>query len=93
LSIGHISPEAAEGGTVALVEEGDRISIDIPGRRIELLVDAVILAERRRAMEARGAAAWRSADRQRPVSAALLAYAALTTSAARGAVRDLSQLG
>jgi len=93
LSIGHISPEAAEGGTVALVEEGDRISIDIPGRCIELLVDAVILAERRRAMEARGAAAWRPADRQRPVSAALLAYAALTTSAARGAVRDLSQLG
>ncbi len=92
LSIGHVSPEAAEGGTVGLVEEGDRISIDIPGRRIELLVDPVTLAERRRAMDARGAAAWKPLDRQRPVSAALRAYAALTTSAARGAVRDLSQL-
>ena len=92
LSIGHISPEAAEGGTIALVEEGDRISIDIPQRRIELLVDPAALAERRRAMEARGSAAWKPVDRQRPVSVALRAYAALTTSAARGAVRDLSQL-
>ncbi len=92
LSIGHVSPEAAEGGTVGLVEEGDRISIDIPGRRVELLVDPVTLAERRRAMDARGAAAWKPLDRQRSVSAALRAYAALTTSAARGAVRDLSQL-
>ena len=93
LSIGHVSPEAAEGGTIALVEEGDRIRIDIPGRRIELLVDPVTLADRRRLVEARGAHAWRPIDRQRTVSAALQAYAALTTSAARGAVRDLSQLG
>lgn len=93
LSIGHVSPEAAEGGNIALVEEGDRIAIDIPNRRIELLVDPVTLAKRRNAMLANGARAWRPSDRQRPVSAALQAYAALTTSAARGAVRDLSQLG
>jgi dihydroxy-acid dehydratase len=92
LSIGHVSPEAAEGGTIALVEEGDRIQIDIPNRRIELLVDPVTLAARQRAMEARGAYAWCPVDRQRTVSAALQAYALLTTSAARGAVRDLSQL-
>jgi len=93
LSIGHISPEAAEGGTIALVQEGDQIAIDIPQRRIELLVDPVTLDERRRATEALGSAAWKPTDRQRPVSAALRAYAALTTSAARGAVRDLAQLG
>ena len=93
LSLGHVSPEAAEGGLIALVEEGDRIAIDIPARSIELLVSEEILAQRRRTMEARGPAAWRPLDRQRPVSEALRAYAALTTSAARGAVRDLSQLG
>jgi dihydroxy-acid dehydratase len=92
LSIGHVSPEAAEGGTIALVEEGDRIKIDIPNRRIELLVDPVTLDGRQRVMEARGGHAWRPVDRQRTVSAALQAYALLTTSAARGAVRDLSQL-
>jgi len=92
LSIGHVSPEAAEGGTIALVEEGDRISIDIPNRRIELLVNPLDLADRRHAIEARGAHAWRPIERQRAVSAALQAYALLTTSAARGAVRDLSQL-
>ncbi len=93
LSIGHVSPEAAEGGTIALVEDGDAIAIDIPSRRIELLVDPATLAERRRAMESRGAGAWQPRTRQRPVSAALRAYAALTTSASNGAVRDLSQLG
>ncbi len=93
LSIGHVSPEAAEGGTIALVEDGDQISIDIPNRRIELLVDEPTLEERHRSMAARGVQAWRPRDRQREVSAALQAYAALTTSAARGAVRDLSQLG
>jgi dihydroxy-acid dehydratase len=93
LSLGHVSPEAAEGGLIALVEEGDRIAIDIPARSIELLVSEEILAQRRRTMEARGPAAWQPLDRQRPVSEALRAYAALTTSAARGAVRDLSQLG
>ena len=92
LSIGHLSPEAAEGGVIALVEEGDRIAIDIPARHIELLVSTETLDERRRAMDARGADAWRPRDRQRQVSSALKAYAALTTSAARGAVRDLSQL-
>jgi dihydroxy-acid dehydratase len=92
LSIGHVSPEAAEGGTIGLVEEGDRIQIDIPHRSISLLIPDEELARRRRAMEAKGADAWRPVGRQRQVSAALRAYAALTTSAARGAVRDLSQI-
>ncbi len=92
LSIGHISPEAAEGGTIGLVEDGDPIEIDIPARRIELLVPEGELGRRRAAMEARGEGAWRPLGRNRPVSQALQAYAAMTTSAARGAVRDLSQL-
>ncbi|MFZ1536413.1 MAG: dihydroxy-acid dehydratase [Chromatiaceae bacterium] len=92
LSIGHVSPEAAEGGTIGLVAEGDVISIDIPNRRIELRVPAQELEERRQAMEAKGASAWQPVSRQRPVSQALQAYAAMTTSAARGAVRDLSRL-
>ncbi len=92
LSIGHVSPEAAEGGTIALVEEGDPIEIDIPQRRIELLVSAEELELRRRSMSERGELAWRPSHRQRPVSQALLAYAAMTTSAAQGAVRDLSRL-
>ncbi|MDH5671059.1 MAG: dihydroxy-acid dehydratase [Myxococcales bacterium] len=91
LSIGHASPEAAEGGTIALVEEGDRIEIDIPGRTISLAVDDEVLAKRRAAMEAKGKAAYRP-QRERKVSQALRAYAAMTTSAARGAVRDVSQL-
>jgi dihydroxy-acid dehydratase len=91
LSIGHVSPEAAEGGTIGLVEEGDRIEIDIPARRIALLVDPETLARRRQAMQARGAAAWQPQERDRQVSPALMAYAALTTSAARGAVRDVRQ--
>jgi dihydroxy-acid dehydratase len=70
-----------------LVEEGDRIAIDIPARSIRVLVDDAVLAARRAAMETRGAAAWKPAKRKRKVSAALKAYAALTTSAARGAVR------
>ena len=93
LSIGHASPEAAEGGTIGLVENGDRIAIDIPARTINLMVSEAELAERRAAMEARGDAAWQPAKpRPRKVSVALQAYAAMTTSAARGAVRDLSQL-
>ena len=92
LSIGHVSPEAAEGGTIGLVEEGDRIDIDIPARLIRLDVDDAEIARRRAAMEARGAEAWQPAARDRKVSPALQAYAALTTSAARGAVRDVSQL-
>ena len=91
LSIGHVSPEAAEGGAIGLVEEGDAIRIDIPGRRIDLVVDDAELARRRAAMEARGPDAWRPA-RDRYVSPALQAYALMTTSAARGAVRDVSQV-
>ena len=87
LSIGHISPEAAEGGLIGLVEEGDRIQIDIPARSISLLVDDTVLAQRRQAMLGRKAEAWKPAKRTRKVSMALKAYAALTTSAARGAVR------
>jgi dihydroxy-acid dehydratase len=92
LSIGHVSPEAGEGGAIALVEEGDRILIDIPKRRMDLLVDDHTLAKRREAAEARGRDAYRP-NRDRYVSTALQAYALMTTSAARGAVRDLSQLG
>jgi len=92
LSIGHASPEAAEGGEIALIEEGDTIEIDIPARRIHLAVSDAVLEARREAMLARGAAAWKPRARQRQVSAALQAYAAMTTSAANGAVRDLSQL-
>jgi dihydroxy-acid dehydratase len=93
LSIGHLSPEAAEGGLVGLVEDGDRIEIDIPNRRIHLAVADAVLAERRAAMEAKGTAAWQPAQpRKRQVSTALQAYAAMVTSAARGAVRDLKGL-
>jgi dihydroxy-acid dehydratase len=92
LSIGHLSPEAAEGGNVGLVEDGDRIEIDIPARSIHLAVSDEVLAIRRAAMEARGVNAWKPVDRKRVVSTALQAYAAMTTSASRGAVRDLSNL-
>ncbi|MFC4933081.1 dihydroxy-acid dehydratase [Massilia sp. GCM10023247] len=92
LVIGHASPEAAEGGAIGLVEEGDMIDIDIPARTIDLRVSAEVLAHRRAAMEARGADAWQPVGRDRYVSQALQAYAALTTSADRGAVRDLAQL-
>ncbi|TAM03724.1 MAG: dihydroxy-acid dehydratase [Paraburkholderia sp.] len=92
LVIGHASPEAAEGGAVALVNDGDTIHIDIPNRKIHLDVSDEELARRRAAMEARGARAWQPENRQRVVSAALQAYAALATSADRGAVRDISQL-
>ncbi len=88
LSIGHMSPEAAEGGLIGLVEDGDLIKIDIPARSISLVVDDATLAQRREAMLARGTDAWRPAKkRNRKVSMALKAYAALTTSAAHGAVR------
>ncbi len=92
LSIGHCSPEAAEGGNIALVQEGDIIEIDIPHRTIKVALTAQELTVRRGAMVARGEGAWQPAQRDRRVSLALQAYAALTTSAARGAVRDLSQL-
>ncbi|KAB7698608.1 dihydroxy-acid dehydratase [Plesiomonas shigelloides] len=92
LSIGHVSPEAASGGVIALVEEGDLIAIDIPQRSIVLEVDEATLAARAVAMQARGKQAWKPVDRQRPVSLALRAYASLATSADRGAVRDRSKL-
>ena len=92
LSIGHCSPEAAEGGLIGLVHEGDRIEIDIPQRRIQVMLSDDEIVARRQAMEAKGGDAWKPVDRRRAVSKALQAYAALTTSAARGAVRDLSQL-
>ncbi|RLL68293.1 dihydroxy-acid dehydratase [Streptomyces sp. Z26] len=89
LSIGHVSPEAAAGGTIALVEDGDAIRIDIPARTIELKVADDVLAARRAALGGRYA----PRDRDRKVSTALRAYAAMATSADRGAVRDLSQFG
>ncbi|VVE51850.1 dihydroxy-acid dehydratase [Pandoraea pneumonica] len=92
LVIGHASPEAAEGGTIGLVEDGDVIEIDITTRKMHLAVSDEELARRRAAMEARGDQAWQPIGRERVVSQALQAYAALATSADRGAVRDLSQL-
>jgi dihydroxy-acid dehydratase len=91
LSIGHVSPEAAEGGLIGLVEDGDMIRIDIPSRTISLDVDPAVIEARRAAMLAKGADAWKPGPRERKVSTALKAYAAFTTSAARGAVRDVDQ--
>ncbi|MDD2877220.1 MAG: dihydroxy-acid dehydratase [Acidiphilium sp.] len=92
LSIGHMSPEAAEGGAIGLVEDGDIIAIDIPARKIDVMLDDAILTARRAAMVAKGEDAWTPIGRDRVVSAALQAYAALTTSAANGAVRDVRQV-
>ena len=93
LSIGHVSPEAAAGGAIGLVEQGDTIQIDIPNRTINVKLSDATLAERRAAMEARGADAWKpAAPRPRKVTPALKAYAMLATSADKGAVRDLSKL-
>lgn len=92
LSIGHVSPEAAEGGAIGLAEEGDTVEIDIPNRRIHLAVSDEELAKRRAAMEAKGRDAWKPLGRDRVVSPALRAYAAMTTSADTGAVRDVSQV-
>ena len=93
LSIGHVSPEAAAGGAIGLVENGDRIRIDIPNRTINLLVSDEELAKRRAAMDAKGKDGWKPVkERPRKVSAALKAYAMLATSADKGAVRDLSKL-
>ena len=92
LSIGHVSPEAAEGGLIALVHEGDRVEIDIPNRSIVLAVSEAILEERRTEMNVRGADGWMAHGRKRKVTDALRAYAAFTTSAARGAVRDVDQI-
>lgn len=87
LSIGHISPEAAAGGTIGLVKDGDLISIDISARSIRLLVDDSELNRRRQEMESRGTEAWKPEQRNRPVSAALRAYASMVASADTGAVR------
>ncbi|MEI4472058.1 dihydroxy-acid dehydratase [Frigidibacter sp. MR17.24] len=92
LSIGHVSPEAGEGGAIALVKDGDMIDIDIPGRTIALRIDDHELAARRAEQEARGAAAYTPVARDRKVSTALKAYAAFATSAAKGAVRDITLL-
>ncbi|WKS81103.1 dihydroxy-acid dehydratase [Edwardsiella tarda] len=93
LSIGHVSPEAASGGAIALVCDGDLIEIDIPARHIRLAIPESELAQRRQQELARGDRAWTPRSRQRPVSLALRAYASLATSADRGAVRDRSKLG
>jgi dihydroxy-acid dehydratase len=88
LSIGHVSPEAEEGGLIGLVQNGDRIEIDIPNRSIQLAVSEAEIAKRRAAQEARGKDAWTPAEkRTRKVTQALRAYAAFATSAAKGAVR------
>jgi dihydroxy-acid dehydratase len=89
LSMGHVSPEAAEGGAIALIEAGDIVDIDIPARTIDVRLSGEELAARRKA---RGDAAWKPAARERPVSQALQVYAAMATSAARGAVRDVTRV-
>ncbi|ELV7527120.1 dihydroxy-acid dehydratase [Edwardsiella ictaluri] len=93
LSIGHVSPEAASGGAIALVRDGDPIEIDIPARHIRLAIAESELALRRQQELARGTQAWTPRDRRRTVSLALRAYASLATSADRGAVRDRAKLG
>ncbi len=93
LSIGHVSPEAAEGGNIALIESGDTITIDIPNRSINVDLTDEILAERRQAMVAKGKMAWKPVEnRPRKITPALRAYGAMTTSAAFGAVRNVEQI-
>jgi len=92
LSIGHISPEAAAGGMIGLIENGDPIEIDIPGRTITLALPEAEIEQRQAAMKAKGREAWKP-KRDRKVSAALRAYAALATSASTGAVRNVEQVG
>lgn len=92
LSIGHVSPEAASGGNIALINNGDEIAIDIPGRTIEICISETELANRRTAMNEKGSAGWKPISRHRPVSFALKNYAMFATSADTGAVRDPSKL-
>jgi dihydroxy-acid dehydratase len=87
VAVGHISPEAAAGGAIGLVEDGDRIVIDVQERALRLMVDDDVLAERRAKMDA-SERPWQPVDRQRPVAKSLRAYARMATSAATGAVRD-----
>jgi len=91
-AIGHVSPEAAEQGAIALLTAGDIVDIDIPARSINIRIEAQELEQRRARMQQRGKEAWRPLERKREVSRALQAYAATTTSAAQGAVRDITQL-
>ncbi|MEU4762667.1 dihydroxy-acid dehydratase [Actinosynnema sp. NPDC023794] len=91
LCVGHVSPEAAGGGVIGLVQDGDRILIDVHERRLELLVDETALAERRAKMEA-SERPWQPVDRVRPVTAALRAYARMATDASTGAVRDVDSV-
>ena len=93
LSIGHVSPEAAAGGAIGLIEDGDIIDIDIPNRSIHVRLTDDELAQRRAAQESRGVAAWTPLARTRAVSPALQVYAAMVTSADKGAVRDIGRLG
>ena len=90
--IGHVSPEAASGGAIGLIEEGDPIEIDIPNRSLKIAISDEELAKRRTQMEAKGAKAWKPLTRDRQVTPALKFYAKMTTSADKGAVRDLSLL-
>ncbi|CAM8436461.1 IlvD Dihydroxyacid dehydratase/phosphogluconate dehydratase [Candidatus Methylopumilus planktonicus] len=92
LSIGHVSPEAAEQGEIALIEENDQIEIDIPNRTINLMIDDAILVQRKNKMNAKGKNAWKPKPRTRKVSQALRAYALMTTSADKGAIRHISKL-
>jgi len=92
LSIGHVSPEAAEKGNIGLVEDGDKIVIDIPNRKIDVKISKAELNKRRKIMEAKGDDAWKPPKRKRVVSTALQAYSMMVTSAARGGVRDINQL-
>jgi len=92
LSIGHVSPEAAEQGEIALIEENDQIEIDIPNRTINLMIDDATLIQRKNKMNAKGKNAWKPKPRTRKVSQALRAYALMTTSADKGAIRDISKL-
>jgi dihydroxy-acid dehydratase len=91
LSIGHVSPEAASGGTIGLVEDGDLIEIDVHNRRLNLAVSDDVLAERRAKMDASGRP-WLPVDRDRPVSTALRTYAAFASAASVGAVRDVGRI-
>lgn len=92
LSIGHVSPEAASGGAIALVQQGDPINIDIPNRKIELAISEQELSDRRRAMDTQGKQAWKPIGRIRPISYALKTYAMLATSADKGAIRNAALL-
>jgi len=92
LSIGHVSPEAAAAGPIALIEENDPLEIDIPSRSIRIAIPDEELEARRKTMEAKGAGAWKPANRQREVTPALKFYARMTTSADKGAVRNLALL-